>query len=87
LKDIEELGALGTLADYERAIKLAKNKTEQDTIYKEGTNVKLHLVEFASLIKLTPEDHSLPKLTQGVVEAYEECIVRYKNQNFQDGLM
>jgi hypothetical protein len=86
LKDIEKLGSLGNLAAFERAIKAGERKKKQEEIiYKDGANVKLNLVEFASLIKPEPQSNPpFPKLTQGVIEVYEECIVRYKNKDFQD---
>lgn len=82
LVDIKRLGLEDNLKTYEDVIQDGEN----GPAYRPGANVQLHLAEYASLINPVNHKVGFPKLTQGVTEVYDQCIVRYKNAKLQNDL-
>jgi hypothetical protein len=65
----------------------AWDRTVWETRYREGENVNLTQEDFATIVFRDDWEDDPKFLGEHVVDAYAECIVRYRNQVFQDSVM
>jgi len=58
-----------------------------ETRYSEGEHINLALEDFATIVFTDDEENDPKFLSENVVDAYAECIVRYRNQVFETSVM